>query len=139
MMQFLSDRKRWFLLALFLLILLLGKNSFSSSLSRFSDITPQEIEVAEALDAWRSSSAVFVDVRTPEEFNSGHIPGSKLIPLPQLKERSWEIPLEAKVILVCRSGKRSADANLLLQKLGFKNTASLRSGIINWPEIQSDD
>lgn len=94
----------------------------------------QEIAMEEAQAIWRSKAAVFIDVRTPEEYKQGHIPGAVLIPLNELENRQSEIPKDKKVLLICRSGSRSAQANAILQKQGFTNTFSVKGGMLEWRE-----
>ena len=94
----------------------------------------QEISMDAAVQAWRTQSAVIVDVRTPEEFKDGHIPGAVLIPLADLERRKDEIPKDRPVLLICRSANRSAQANLILQKQGYTNTRSVNKGMVEWPE-----
>ena len=75
-----------------------------------------------------------VDVREPDEFNGplGHVPGAKLIPLGTLLERAASIPKEKPVVVVCRSGARSAQATLMLGKAGFDKVANLSGGMLRW-------
>ena len=53
---------------------------------------------------------VVLDVRTPEEFTQGHVPGALLIPLQELEARMGEIPEGVPVLIVCRTGRRAATA-----------------------------
>lgn len=63
---------------------------------------------------------LIVDVRTPQEFRSGHIPGAINIPLQQLENRIDEPRLiGSNIITCCRSGLRSGKAQQLLQRKGF--------------------
>ena len=75
-----------------------------------------------------------VDVREPEEFNGplGHVPGAKLIPMGTLVEKSASIEKEKPVVVVCRSGARSAQATLMLGKAGFDKVANLSGGMLRW-------
>lgn len=74
---------------------------------------------AEKLALLRTRGAQVVDVRTPAEFRSGHVPGSKNIPLDQLQTRSKELDPRKPVLLCCASGSRSAMAVSLLKRQGF--------------------
>lgn len=62
---------------------------------------------------------VFVDVRTPEEYKEGHIPGAVNIPVSEIKARMNEVPKDKQVYVYCRSGKRAAKASTILAKAGF--------------------
>ena len=75
-----------------------------------------------------------VDVREPREFvdELGHIEGAKLIPLSQLSARANELAQEQPVVTVCRSGARSAQATVLLNKAGFAAVANLAGGMLRW-------
>ena len=75
-----------------------------------------------------------VDVREPDEFNGplGHVPGAKLIPMGTLVEKSASIGKEKPVVVVCRSGARSAQATLMLGKAGFDKVANLSGGMLRW-------
>jgi rhodanese-related sulfurtransferase len=75
-----------------------------------------------------------LDVREPGEFNDalGHIHGARLLPLSQLAARAGELDPERAWVAVCRSGTRSAQATLLLQKIGFGKVANLAGGMLRW-------
>ena len=77
-----------------------------------------------------------VDVRSAEEFTGpdGHIPGSRLLPLPELQIRLGEVPSERPVVLVCHAGSRSALATQQLLKAGHQRVANLRGGLRLWTE-----
>ncbi len=75
-----------------------------------------------------------VDVREPDEFNGplGHVPGAKLIPLGKLSDGINSIDKTKPVVVVCRSGARSAQATLMLGKAGFEKVANLSGGMLRW-------
>ena len=77
--------------------------------------------------------AIIIDVRSLEEFNSGHISGAILLPLPRLAEEIiYLVPdLERPVILYCRSGNRSGQALDILTNMGYTNVYNL-GGILDW-------
>jgi len=74
---------------------------------------------------------VLIDVRTPEEFASGHIAGAINIPVEEIGARLDEIPRDVPVVLYCRSGNRSAQAARILDGGGFEQVYDL-GGIIDW-------
>jgi rhodanese-related sulfurtransferase len=69
-----------------------------------------------------------LDVRQPEEFRSGHIPGARLIPLGELPNRMNELPKNQEIIVVCHSGNRSFSASRQLAGAGYK-VLNLRGGM----------
>jgi sulfur dioxygenase len=75
-----------------------------------------------------------VDVREPDEFNGplGHVPGAVLIPLGTLQGKSEALSKEKPIVTVCRSGARSAQATVLLDKSGFSKVANLSGGMLRW-------
>jgi rhodanese-related sulfurtransferase len=75
-----------------------------------------------------------IDVREPHEFNNelGHVPGAKLIPLGELGRRLGEIDQAVPVVVVCRSGARSARATLGMKQAGFSRVANMTGGMLNW-------
>lgn len=78
--------------------------------------------------------AVILDVRTEEEYRAGHIKGAVLLPLDRL-EREAEAVLPDKndeILIYCRSGRRSAEAGIILVGLGYTKVADF-GGILFWP------
>ena len=75
-----------------------------------------------------------VDVRENSEFTGslGHVRGAQLVPLGELQARASEIARDKPVVVVCRSGARSAQALVLLQKAGFSDVANLAGGMLRW-------
>lgn len=68
---------------------------------------------------WLSEGGVIVDVRTPAEYKTGHIKGSKNIPLDQFQRSIHKLDKNKPVIVCCRSGMRSAQALGILKQNGF--------------------
>jgi sulfur dioxygenase len=79
-----------------------------------------------------------VDVREADEFNGplGHVPGAKLLPLGELAGRLDAIGRDRPVVLVCRSGARSAQATVMLGKAGFARVANLSGGMLRWRALR---
>lgn len=79
------------------------------------------------------SDHILIDVRTPEEFASGHIPGSVNIPVDSLGQRLSEVPQDKPVVLYCRSGNRSGQAAQILDQAGYSQIYDL-GGIVTWQQ-----
>jgi sulfur-carrier protein adenylyltransferase/sulfurtransferase len=75
-----------------------------------------------------------LDVRNPPEYEIGRIPGSTLIPLPDLPQRVRELDPDREIVVHCKSGQRSAKAIQFLREHGFRNLRNLRGGILAWAE-----
>jgi len=94
----------------------------------------KEVDHIAAMQLLNHKNALVLDVREQGEYDSGHILSSKLIPLGKLKERLGELEKyrERPVVVVCRSGQRSASACAMLGKQGFAQAYNLNGGIIAW-------
>lgn len=75
-----------------------------------------------------------LDVRSPAEFTTAHIPGSYNVPLDLLREHRDELEthLGDDVVLVCRSGARASQAETVLATNGLENLHVLTGGFIDW-------
>jgi rhodanese-related sulfurtransferase/rubrerythrin len=89
-------------------------------------------EVKALLNKDKKGEFFLLDVRQPEEYEAGHIPGAMLIPLGELEARQTELERGKKIITYCRSGHRSMAAAIVLCGLGFKDVHSLKGGSLNW-------
>lgn len=78
------------------------------------------------------SDYVMLDVRQPAEYETGHIPGAKLIPLPELVNRIDEINHNIPVIVYCASGGRSRSSAQFLSGRGYDNVYNLSGGFKAW-------
>ena len=94
--------------------------------------TGVDVSVNEALRLWQNKEAIIIDVRTPAEYRVGHIPGVTNIPLDELEQRMNEVPKDKKVVLVCRTGNRSAQGTKLLRSKGFSNVFNSTGGMSTW-------
>ena len=94
----------------------------------------QEIDSVAALQLINHKNALVLDVREEKEFNAGHILNAKLIPLGKLTERIGELERNRgqPIVVMCRSGQRSASACVLLDKAGFTQAYNLAGGVLAW-------
>lgn len=74
--------------------------------------------------------AQLVDVREPNEVSAGTLPGAINIPVGELPARATELDQNRRVVLLCRSGGRSANAAEFLTKLGFSDVVNLEGGLL---------
>ena len=77
---------------------------------------------------------VLIDVRTPEEYGEGKIPGSKNINVMDatFMDEISSLDKEGDYLLYCRSGGRSGQAVQMMNSLGFNKVANLAGGILGW-------
>lgn len=92
---------------------------------------PSVITAAQAAEK-RDQGAFILDVREPDEWAQVHIPGAALIPLEELPDRLNEIPKDKEIVVVCRSGNRSAQGRDILLKAGFTNVTNMAGGLNKW-------
>lgn len=85
-----------------------------------------------------SEDVLILDVRQPNEFSEGHIPGAVNLPVRELPARIKELPanLEKPIITVCESGSRSAYAAMFLRGYGYSHVRSLDLGMYRWREMK---
>lgn len=92
---------------------------------------PAEVSVPDA-SALRDGGAFILDVRQPDEWAAGHIPDATLIPLGELQARVAEVPKDRQVVVVCRSGNRSAQGRDILLAAGYPSVTSMAGGMNDW-------
>jgi rhodanese-related sulfurtransferase/rubrerythrin len=99
---------------------------------RINNIAPQELKAF--MDRQRESDYVLLDVRQADEYTQAHIPGAKLIPLPELESRLREIPGDRELVFYCRSGHRSmAGATIVADsEIAHGDIYNLVGGITAW-------
>ena len=79
-----------------------------------------------AADYYNTPGAVLLDVRTPQEYSEGHIPGSKNVPLQALdKIRSVVENKDTELFVYCYSGARSRQAASALEQMGYTNVQNI--------------
>ena len=89
----------------------------------------------DTVHAIKDNPGVFLlDVREPDEYAAGHIPGITLIPMGDVASRLSEIPTDKEVIVTCRTGNRSGQVADLLREQGFTNVHNMSGGIVAWEE-----
>jgi rhodanese-related sulfurtransferase len=93
---------------------------------------PEDLE--QFLSEHTETDYQIVDVRQPQEYETGHIPGAKLLPLSELEGRLDELAEDRNLIFYCRSGKRSSMGAALARDSGLVNgsIANLVGGISGW-------
>lgn len=96
----------------------------------------KQVDTLEAVQKINHNDALIIDVREPAEVAQGKIARAKLIPLGELKNRIGELEKHKTkpIIMVCRSGSRSAGACGILRKEGFSEVYNLAGGMIAWQQ-----
>lgn len=83
-------------------------------------------------EQFQSGDHTLVDVREPQEWVTGHIPGAIHIPLNSLPDHLAEIPKDKPVVVVCAHGHRSLYGSQFLAQNGFPDVYNLEDGTVGW-------
>ncbi|HWI51348.1 MAG TPA: rhodanese-like domain-containing protein [Symbiobacteriaceae bacterium] len=95
---------------------------------RVTSVTPAELESQVA----EGKKLTIIDVREPWEYAEGHIPGSQLRPLGQIRDWVSQFDKQAEIHLICRTASRSAQAYRFMETMGFKNLRNVSGGMVAW-------
>jgi rhodanese-related sulfurtransferase len=114
-----------------IIVLVAGYFLFQSLQPAGQSAYPAEISVAQAAEK-RDQGAFILDVREPSEWQQFHIPGATLIPLGELSSRLSEVPKDKEVVVVCRTGRRSAEGRDILRGAGYTTVTSMAGGVTAW-------
>jgi rhodanese-related sulfurtransferase len=95
-----------------------------------------EVDAAEAM-ARTASGAWLLDVRESDEWEAGHSSAAHFLPMSQLQERVQEVPSDVPVLVICRSGGRSAAVTNALRQAGYDAT-NVAGGMQGWRAAGGD-
>lgn len=104
-------------------------DSASPNPSGYRDVLPREVAACD-------ETLRIIDVREPSEFvgELGHIAGAELVPLATIETAAASWRREEDIVLVCRSGQRSARAAASLTAAGFRRVMNMTGGMVAWNE-----
>ena len=124
------------LTAMLLLLVISGCAAGNRSVA---DLTPAEAEKMIKTNQ-KDSAFVILDVRTPEEFNTGHLAGAVNVDYrsSDFQSRIDGLPKSRTYLLYCRTGHRSANAMSLMKERGFEKLYNMLGGITRWREENRD-
>jgi adenylyltransferase/sulfurtransferase len=111
-----------------------GQHESSPALCEWMEITVHELK--ERYD--RGHRPIVIDVREEEEWEMEHLPHTILIPLAEIPHRAHELDAEQEIIIICRSGNRSAQAQAHLLSRGFRQVRNVVGGIRAWVRMGWD-
>ena len=125
--------KRLFII-LFVITIIFTGCSMDKNEPNSKDTAYKKISAEDAKAIIDSEEVIILDVRTQEEYNSGHIENAVLLPVNEIKDNADEILADknAKILVYCRSGNRSATASKELIEMGYTNVYDF-GGINSWP------
>lgn len=106
-----------------------GSDLIEEAKGRIKEVTPAEVAAMRE----RGERAVYLDVREPDEWNLGRIPGSVFLPRGNLESKvEGTVPRDERVIVYCAGGNRSALAADTMRQMGYENVASMSGGFRQW-------
>jgi SulP family sulfate permease len=79
-----------------------------------------------------SPAVLLIDVREPPEYLRGHIPQAQLLPMRLIPKQGQTLPADQRIVLVCRSGRRSRIAAGILKDMGYQEVYNLQGGMLAW-------
>ncbi len=94
--------------------------------------TVKQLGVTDISELYQNKNYIMIDVREPDEWVQGVIPGVKKISLGNIDKLLPTLDKNANYILVCRSGGRSDKAAGKMTEAGFKNIINFRGGMLDW-------
>lgn len=119
------------LAVLIVLLIVLSGCAQNSADQGYKNIGPKELQQMIRSDG---KNLFLLDVREPYELEeTGYIPGAVNIPTGQVGERLNDLPKDKKLVIYCRTGRRSAEAAKFLSGKGYGNVYNLEGGILAWP------
>ncbi|MBC7474470.1 MAG: rhodanese-like domain-containing protein [Candidatus Sericytochromatia bacterium] len=98
-----------------------------------------QLFVGEVFDLYNKKDPdyVFIDVRQPDEWEDGVIPGVKKISLGEIEDHLDQLDKTKKYVMVCRSGGRSNKASSIMKQNGFDNVSNFQGGMLSWYDEES--
>lgn len=105
-----------------------GKPPVAGAPAQMVNITAAELH--KRLQA--GEKPLIIDVREPDEYAAGHIAGAQLMPLGSVDKSIKPVGKKQEVVLVCRSGNRSAQAYQILAAMGYSSLKNMEGGMIAW-------
>ncbi len=91
------------------------------------------------IDGLDRASSLLIDVRTPAEFEAGHIPGAVNIPVDEIRRRLAEIPKDKEIVVYCRVGLRGYLAYRILVQNGFPKVRNLSGGWLTYHPVKEEE
>jgi rhodanese-related sulfurtransferase len=98
---------------------------------------PAEIDIFTLEDAQAAGTVALIDVRQPDEYVDGHVPGAVLVPLNDLPDRLADLPPERPLYVICRTGARSSAAVEFLREMQVE-AINIAGGTKAWVEAGND-
>lgn len=100
--------------------------------NEFNGVKQVDTEELKKILSSANLNQVVIDVREPDEYHSGHIPGVPLVPMQMIPNLLDGFDKKKEYIFVCRSGNRSQNVSLFMKQQGFDSVVNFDGGMLNW-------
>jgi rhodanese-related sulfurtransferase len=112
-----------------------GEDLVEEARAQIEEVSPEKVQEMQA----RGEDVIYLDVREPNEWNLGRLPGAVHLPRGNLESKvEGMIDRGARVVIYCARGNRSALAALTMKEMGYDRVASMSRGIQGWTEINGE-
>jgi rhodanese-related sulfurtransferase len=81
-----------------------------------------------------SKNTYLIDVRTPQEYSQGRLPGATLIPISEFERHVAKVPRNKTIVVYCTVGARSKPVARYLSQLGYKDVLNMTDGLAGWSQ-----
>jgi len=109
-----------------------GSDITEEARAQIREVSPTEVKAMHD----RKDDVVYLDVREPNEWNLGRIPGAVHLPRGNLESRlEGMVDRASKIVVYCARGNRSALAALTMKQMGYDNVASMSVGFQGWADV----
>ncbi len=96
------------------------------------ELSPKEVKAMHDI----KEDVTYLDVREPNEWNLGRIPGAVHLPRGNLESKlEGMVDRDRKIVVYCARGNRSALAALTMKQMGYENVSSMSGGFQSWPDV----
>jgi rhodanese-related sulfurtransferase len=92
------------------------------------------ISVTQAIEWINQRQAIWVDVRSPEQYQGGHIAQARNVPTPEIEKKSTGLPKNKPLVVVCEHGRDAKHTVAKFKTLGFTQVVALEGGIHSWSQ-----
>src|SRR3954469_18102738 len=112
-----------------------GEDLVEEARQQIEEVTPEQVREMQT----GGERVVYLDVREPNEWNLGRLPGAVHLPRGNLESKVEAlIDRSQRVVIYCARGNRSALAALTMKQMGYDNVASMARGFLGWADINGD-
>ena len=112
-----------------------GEDLIAEAKEQIEEVSPEDVKAMIA----RGDKVVYLDVREPNEWNLGRLPGAVHLPRGNLETKIEAlVDRHQRVVIYCARGNRSALAALTMQQMGYQSVSSMARGFGGWVDVNGE-